>query len=401
MTRDHDGSGPSERHAHQARVAELCRCAARSLKLEDLTANALVLAAQLHRDSPVAAPESTEIQEPAESLVMQRAQFILQGHHPTPELDCAIQVFSACDALDEAIEFSLYEGSSVTAAIAEFNEDCASSFDPLIVEAMGQITTPRYRPSLETGVPVFPRAAARLMQTSAETTSAYELESIVATDPVFTALLLGASNSALLGGRMEIRQIGQAILRVGVPFARKILLAACVGQLFSSGALAKLWKHSRTVGAIAHELAAECAYDQEGAYAAGLLHDIGRLVTRRAPPQVRDEEAAMLAAGFPLTYVETLLYGCDHATVGADLLEKWKLPQEMADAVRFHHRPECAGSSLAGILYLAEEESVENSFCSESLSPGLRRACATQISGITALPEGGINRKAAIFALAS
>ena len=185
-----------------------------------------------------------------------------------------------------------------------------------------------------------------------------------------------------------------------MPFARKILLAACVGQLFSSAALAKLWKHSRTVGAIAHELAAVCEYDQEEAYAAGLLHDIGRLVTRRAPPQVRDEEAVMLAAGFPLTYTETLLYGCDHATLGADLLEKWKLPQEMAEAVRLHHRPESARSTLAGILYLAEEESAENSSRSESLSSGLRRACATQISGMQALPAGLINRKAAIFALA-
>ncbi len=293
-----------------------------------------------------------------------------------------------------------YEGASIATAIHEFLEEGTPHIEPAVLDALRDLSTPLYRPSLENGIPVFPRAAGRLMQTSAGNTSAFELESIVCTDPVFAALLLGAANSGFFGGRWAITHISQAILRIGVPFARKLLLSACVGQLFSSGALAQLWRHSKTVACLAHEFAEQCSYDQEVAYAAGLLHDIGRIATRRASPAVRAGESAWIAAGFPLVYAETLTYGCDHAELGADLLAQWNLPLEIVEAVRLHHRPESARTRLAGILYMAEEEAAERTANPESLSVGVRGAWASQITGIAALPEGGMNRESAIFVLA-
>jgi len=42
---------------------------------------------------------------------------------------------------------------------------------------------------------------------------------------------------------------------------------------------------------------------------------------------------------------ENAQYGCDHAGVGAALLERWKLPAAIVVAVRFHHQPSAAGES--------------------------------------------------------
>jgi len=230
--------------------------------------------------------------------------------------------------------------------------------------------------------------------------SAFELESIVSSDPVLAGRLLGVANSSFFGHSSKIRNLRQAILRMGVPFARKVLLEACFGPVFASRTLAELWKHSRLVAANAHELAVQCGYDQEVAYVAGLLHDIGRLVMLSCPPEIRADEADRLAAGFPLVYAETLLYGTDHAAVGGDLLKKWSLSSEIIDAVAYHHRPESTDSALAAILYLADDDSVTGTLVSENLSPGMRRARAIQIMGIDRFSPGQINRKSAIFSLA-
>ena len=157
-------------------------------------------------------------------------------------------------------------------------------------------------------------------------------------------------------------------MRLGVPYARKTLLAACLGKVFASSTLAELWRHSKLVAATAHELAGKCGYDQETAYIAGLLHDIGRLVTSRSAAELQADESDRLAAGFPLCYAETLVYGADHATLGGDLLQRWGLPSEIVNAVVFHHRPESTDSVLAAILHLCESECLTSSQASENLS---------------------------------
>ena len=40
--------------------------------------------------------------------------------------------------------------------------------------------------------------------------------------------------------------------------------------------------------------------------------------------------------------IEAKLLGCDHAEVGGRLLERWKLPEHLVAAVRYHHQPAAA-----------------------------------------------------------
>src|SRR5262249_22099416 len=139
----------------------------------------------------------------------------------------------------------------------------------------------------------------------------------------------------------------------------------------------------------AYELASECGYDQEVAYVAGLVHDIGRLATQRCPGPVRIMENDWCASGFPLVYAETMVYGTDHAALGAELLSNWNMPAEIIEAVAFHHNPEETTSTLAGILNLAEESAldalpatVNGSDERENLWSGMRRAAAERLTGI-------------------
>jgi putative nucleotidyltransferase with HDIG domain len=283
-----------------------------------------------------------------------------------------------CAALDDAVEFAACEGKSIAEAIREFLADGWGNARPDLQFVLGLSAKPRAL-SWEYKLPVMPKAAARLLRTSDEDTSAAELESIAAADQVLAGTLLGAVNSALHGSGYEITRLREAVMRLGIPTARKVLLTAGLGALFASRPLQELWEHSLRAAQAAHEVAALCGVDGETAYTAGLLHDIGRLILAGCPSHLRIAEQAWLAAGFPLTYAETLVHGSDHALIGADLLRRWELPDEIVDAVALHHRPECSDVRLNAVLCLAEDLSAG---VPEDLWPGLRRATACERAGI-------------------
>jgi putative nucleotidyltransferase with HDIG domain len=277
-----------------------------------------------------------------------------------------------CKRLDEAVEFAALEGMSVADAIREFVGDltglAAADFSGLAAAV----------PVEAARLPVMQGAVSRLLRTSEEKITGRDLESIAGSDPVLAARLLSAANSVLFGSRLQISTLRGAILRVGVPEARKALLAACMARLFASKALQDLWKHSQAVADAAWEVAGSCGVDREKAYLAGLLHDIGRVGFSTFPAEYRGEEEAWIEKGFPLVYAESMAYGKDHAEFGAQLLRDWDLPTEIADAVRYHHRPEFSDSRLASVLCLAESLTRPE----EDLWPDMRRRAAFLTVGI-------------------
>jgi putative nucleotidyltransferase with HDIG domain len=373
---------------------------------------ALVLAATVHDDEfwiarrSQGSPERPKAINPAfESMVAGMAETILlrrQGPPAkplTPSLELAARILEACDGLDEAIEFAALDRMSIPDAIAEFFADVGPQFDQRLVDALRQITCARPFPALSDALPVLPAAAVELLRSS-DHASATDLESIVAADPVLTTKLVGLANSALFGSSSEVTDLNHAIMRLGVPFARKVLLADCFGHVFASSELSALWKHSKMVAVHAHELAAECGYDQDIAYVAGIVHDVGSLVIQSFPAAARLEEAGLRSAGFPQVYAEFLVYGTDHAALGSMLLKKWDLPSGIVEAVALQHSTETADSVLAGILNIAEDDALADGAPSEALWRGLRRAIAGEMTGIYGFSQH-TEHESAIWLLAS
>lgn len=270
-----------------------------------------------------------------------------------------------CTILDESVEFAALEGQTAAQAIAAFIQD-GNPWTPVA----GWSELP-----LAQSLPVMPKLATRLLRTSADTTSPAELEKIAAADPVLAGKLLGAANSALHGSHLPIVSLLHAVLRLGIPEARRTLLASCLGGLFASKPLQDIWNHSQAVAQAAYDLAPLAAFDPDTAFAAGLLHDIGRLAFARLPAAIGIIERTWLDAGFPVVYAESLAYGRDHAALGAECLTAWGLPDEIVEAVEFHHRPECSRSRLGALLTLAEDPA-------EDLWPAMRRAAASLALGI-------------------
>ncbi len=289
---------------------------------------------------------------------------------PPPEL---------CLAFDQAVEFAACEGLSIAEAIRNFFAD--DDWGPAQA-ALEKIVRPR-QVARPVALPVMPRAVSVLLKTTDENATVDELERIAATDPVLAARLLSASNSAKYGSRFQIVRLRDAVMRLGVPEARKTLVAACLSGLFASAALRELWEHSQVVANAAWEIAAACGLEPEMAWLAGLLHDIGRLGFSTLPPWHRQAEQKWLEAGFPLVYAETLAYGLDHAELGGNLLRAWDLPTSVVDAVTTHHRPEASASGLSSVLFLAEDTPVRLGTAPvEDLWPDMRRTIACEKTGL-------------------
>jgi putative nucleotidyltransferase with HDIG domain len=292
-------------------------------------------------------------------------------------------VFDLCSDFDEAVEFATLEDESIAEAIATFVEErwdvtgcrelaCLCGYGSAVIDITSMT------------LPVMPRQACRLLRTSNLNTSPAELGDIAASDPVLAGKLLSAANSAIFGSRFEIVRLVDAVMRLGIPEARRVLLAQCFARLFGSKPLQDLWKHSQEVAWAACDMATLVGFDTEMAYLAGLLHDIGRLGFLKLPRKLRIPEQDWLACGFPVVYAEAMSYGLDHAVLGGKLLRAWELPQGIADAVSFHHRPEHSDSRLTAVLTLAEDLTTRTANAdSEDLWAAMRRSSACLRAGIT------------------
>lgn len=100
-------------------------------------------------------------------------------------------------------------------------------------------------------------------------------------------------------------------------------------------------KHSSQCALAAKLIAQQTgAGDRVGIFAGGLLHDIGKLVLvdvmakRYAKILERIEKEQKDS-----TIVEEWELGVSHAETGFLLAEHWQLPQEISEAIRFHHKP--------------------------------------------------------------
>jgi putative nucleotidyltransferase with HDIG domain len=182
-----------------------------------------------------------------------------------------------------------------------------------------------------------------------DNTDVHEIVDIIVFDSALTAKLLQISNSAFFGSRQSITSVGEAISQIG--YETVFLLAATIsGSNVLRAAPGTgldsvlLWKHSVTTAFGAQHVAQAAGLDGNLAFTPGLLHDLGKVVfaetygksyTLMFDPAKRGSVS--------LVDWEMEHYGCNHADVGATLLESWKLPKPLVAGVKYHHKPSAAG----------------------------------------------------------
>ena len=196
----------------------------------------------------------------------------------------------------------------------------------------------------------------------APTTGVKDIAAVVGVDPNMTSRLLRLANSSFYNFARKIDTISRAVAVIGTAELYQLVLSVSAVKSFSSipNELVKMdtfWRHSVYTGLLARALAIRLnVLHPERLFVSGLMHDIGSLVLyHQRPDAMRD--ILLVAEGDEevLYQAELDTFRLSHATVAGYLMEQWQLPEELIDAVTWHHQPERAEKARmeAHILYLA------------------------------------------------
>lgn len=183
----------------------------------------------------------------------------------------------------------------------------------------------------------------------------------VSHDAALTAKTLRLANSASFGLQVKVTTIQQAITFLGFQAVRNLITAAAVTGCFPAGRCQgfddkAFWRHASASAACARALARRMRFNQDVAFTAGLLHDIGQLVLVSSHP---DAYGAVLAwrrqHDCSLLDAERAVLGVDHVDAGMALAAHWNFSDTMRQAIARHHAPDTPGAGfLAAIVHVAD-----------------------------------------------
>lgn len=179
-----------------------------------------------------------------------------------------------------------------------------------------------------------------------ESSSRQDLIRCISLDQAIAAKTLQTVNSAYLGVGRKVSSLEVAVGLLGDEQIREIaIMCAASGVLRKSivgyGVMAdEFWFHS-VATAFASKIISEKigGGDHETAFAAGLLHDIGKLaldvlIKQSGVELFWDKEKDFLPG---YHFSENQRFGFNHCTAGFFLAKKWELPANLMEAIAFHH----------------------------------------------------------------
>lgn len=219
------------------------------------------------------------------------------------------------------------------------------------------------------GLPTLPEVVGKLNKLlEGDGASAADVAKVLQSDPAVAANMLRMVNSAHYGLVVRIASIPLAVSVLGFATTRRVALRAAVFTAFASRRErlphfdpSEFWRHSIFVGLAARTIAATSPtfidVHPEDAYMAGLLHDVGKiLLVEKCGARYDAALQRGAAGGVPDCEVERAEFGFSHGEIGSVLAHKWSLPEDLAEAIRYHHAPQrsAAYKSLASLVHLAD-----------------------------------------------
>ncbi len=214
--------------------------------------------------------------------------------------------------------------------------------------------------ALITGLKPFPVVAQKVAAlASRPETTPKDLRVLIERDPALGAQLLRVANSAFYRRGPTCSSIEDAVVRLGFGEVARLVAGFATMAMFKDekGAGLRFRDHSVRVAAIVKVLAD--SFDERlapTAYLCGLLHDIGKLMSLQVNEIPYHTYAPHILETPDVVHIqERKDSGYDHAVLGAHILKKWNLPQNVVDAVAYHHQAGRAfdiGGEVASLVAL-------------------------------------------------
>lgn len=197
-----------------------------------------------------------------------------------------------------------------------------------------------------TELPRLPVLYGELMRTlQSSESSLADISTILSRDAESADRLLRLVNSAFLG---YIDNINQAVTYMGAEAISAIVLIAGVFEQFLEEEqqefdIRGIYDHCISVGATAGRWVGQLLKDRkrsEEATMAGMTHDIGKLILVRNYPEQWSKAMSWAEENKVLPHAgEREVFDVTHAEVGAALLSRWGVADNIVEAVAYHHLP--------------------------------------------------------------
>ncbi len=209
-------------------------------------------------------------------------------------------------------------------------------------------------------LPTLPTVVSKILEaTRNPKADANMIGKILMQDAALCSKILKLVNSSFYGFPGKIKTITHAIVILGFGKVTNIAIATSVFDMSKKAAsdefqVGAFWEHSLCTAIVARVLAKKKkAGDPEEFFIGGLLHDLGKMIMYEFIPQlsakvyeIRTQKDCLIIES------EMAIMGFTHARIGEWIGAKWKLPDAIQNAIRYHHSPDKIKASQ-DIVYAA------------------------------------------------
>jgi HD-like signal output (HDOD) protein len=197
-------------------------------------------------------------------------------------------------------------------------------------------------------LPALPVTAARALALTEDPDVALaDLADLVREDAALATALLRVANSALYAGGAQTLRLDQAVIRLGLWTCKNLIATVGLRSTLRARSPAAeadcraLWRHGFITASLCVQINRGYRLGLGGEeYAAGLLHDLGRVLVALADPACVVLAALMdFREDGDVLARECAAIGVDHAALGAWFGELSNLPESLVEVIRHHHAP--------------------------------------------------------------
>lgn len=215
-------------------------------------------------------------------------------------------------------------------------------------------------------LPAFPATVHRVTSLISDPDSSLsELVDVIRLDQAITANILRMCNAAYFGLRHKVDNLNDAIMYLGRKNVVRAVLAAGCSSFFkytpgyeSEGK--SLWEHAVGSALLSQILAKKILNrDDLQLFTAALLHDIGKVILGEfVSEKYLEIKDTMSVRSCSFLEAEEVVLGVNHAEIGGAITAVWNFPQNIQQAIAFHHRPDhcpAAESPMPWLIHLADQ----------------------------------------------
>lgn len=190
----------------------------------------------------------------------------------------------------------------------------------------------------------------------------HNLADVISSDVGLAASVIKVSNSPYFGFNGKVRSIMEALLVLGLKVTVHTIAGIALQRTFPRiPSLERFWdstaRTARVCGWLAGRFKGRTKLRPDDAYTFGLFRDCGIPLLMIPFPeyptilrQANNETERLFTA------IEDERLSINHALIGSEMAEEWRLPAEIHDAIRHHHEVEALTGALAGKLNLKTRE---------------------------------------------